>query len=189
MLRDENIKLVRHFSRLMRRGKVKSALRLLLKREGMVVAVSSPAGDGDAQAVFDVLKEKHPRKALVSSDAIVDDEGKVFHPVIFDSIDGVPYSRPLFTPMELLAHQDWMQVLEKECAPHSNTTLSPCVTVYHWLQRRSAQGTVRDTDNLTCSAAYRTDYPLASALHSVHGCAESLHAISQFHVDFAQVDP
>ena len=73
----------------MRKVKVKSALRLLLKSEGMFLDVSSPAGDGDTQAVFDVLKEKHPRKAQVSPDAIVNDEGKVFHPVLFDSIDGV----------------------------------------------------------------------------------------------------
>ena len=79
----------------------------------MVLDVSSPAGDGDTQTVFEVLKEKHPRKAQVSPDAIVYNEGKLFHPVIFDSIDGVPYSRPPFTPMELLAHQDWMQVLGK----------------------------------------------------------------------------
>ena len=76
-------------SRLIRQVKVKSGLRLLLKSEGTDLDVSSPAGDGDTQAVFDVLKEKHSRKAQVSPEAIVDDEGKVFHPVIFDSIDGV----------------------------------------------------------------------------------------------------
>ena len=47
-------------SRLMSQGKVKSTLSLLLKSEGMVLDVSCPAGDGDTQTVFDVLKEKHP---------------------------------------------------------------------------------------------------------------------------------
>ena len=122
-------------SRLIRQVKVKSGLRLLLKSEGTVLDVSSPAGDGDTQAVFDVLKEKHPRKAQVSTDAIVNDEGKVFHPVIFDSMMVLP------SPMELQAHQDWMQVLGKECAPYSNTTWSPWVTVYLWLRSSSAQGT------------------------------------------------
>ena len=51
MRRDGNDKLVRHFLRLMGQDKLKSALRLVLKSERMVLDVNSPAGDGDTQTI------------------------------------------------------------------------------------------------------------------------------------------
>jgi hypothetical protein len=87
---DENEKLCRTFSTLMRQGKVKSAMRLLSRHEGMILDVNSclNSEDGNTHTVLDELKTKHPPKGTICPEAVVENEDIEFHPVIFDSIDG-----------------------------------------------------------------------------------------------------
>ena len=89
-VKDEDNQLAQSFSKFMRQGKVKSALRLLSKCEGMVLDVDTlVTNDGNEdRTVLDELKDKHPDKAQISLEAITEDEGKEFHPVIIYSIDG-----------------------------------------------------------------------------------------------------
>ena len=56
----------------------------------MVLDVDTPVtNDGNEdRTVLDELKDKHPDKAQISLEAIPEDEGREFHPVMFDSIDG-----------------------------------------------------------------------------------------------------
>ena len=56
----------------------------------MVLDVDTPVtNDGNEDCtVLDELKDKHPGKAQISLEAIMEDEGKEFHSIMFDSIDG-----------------------------------------------------------------------------------------------------
>ena len=93
--KDDGEELARSFSKLMRCGKVKSALRLLSKQEGSVLDVckSKNQHSDDEHSILDELKAKHPPKGPFSKDAITEDLKKTFHPVIFDAIDGEAIQR------------------------------------------------------------------------------------------------
>ena len=88
--KNEHDKLASTFSKLMRKGKVKAALRLLTNQEGMILNVNSPLNKegGNDRTVLDELKTKHPPKGPVCKEALLEDCGNEFHPIIFDSIDG-----------------------------------------------------------------------------------------------------
>lgn len=63
--KDEDDQLAGSFLKLIRQGKVKSALRLLSKCEGMVLGVNfTVTNDGNEEhTVQDEIKDKHPGKA------------------------------------------------------------------------------------------------------------------------------
>ena len=88
-------KQIKLFSKFMREGKVKSALRILSRMEGSVLDINSHlnSDSNNSQTVFDVLKAKHPPKAPVHPQSVVEDQGKVFHSVIFECIDGEKIQR------------------------------------------------------------------------------------------------
>jgi hypothetical protein len=86
---NDDDKFTKSFSKLMREGKVKAALRLLSKMEGTILDVNATISTGDDnRTVLDELKAKHPSKGPLCVQAVVEDQGKEFHPVIFDCIDG-----------------------------------------------------------------------------------------------------
>ena len=77
------------FSRCMRQGRVKSALRLLSEPErGQVLPLDEVLLDGST--VRDVLKQKHPPAGVVQDEALVERSTQSPpHAVIFDKIDGL----------------------------------------------------------------------------------------------------
>ena len=69
--KDENETLAKSFTKLMRKGNVKSALRLLSKTQGTLLSVNQPATpDDDGKTVLDILREKHPPACDVSDDIL-----------------------------------------------------------------------------------------------------------------------
>jgi len=83
---DEADRITKSFARLMKQGKVKSALRLLAKVQGAPLSIHDPAGED--KTVLDVLRKKHPTGQDVNSESIVQDSGTMqFHSVIFESLD------------------------------------------------------------------------------------------------------
>ena len=64
--KDDGEELARSFSKLMRSGKVKPALRLLSKQEGSILDVckSKNQQSDDEQTILDELKAKDHRKGL-----------------------------------------------------------------------------------------------------------------------------
>ena len=83
---DETDRVTRLFAKLMRQGKVKPALRLLVKVQGAPLSVHDPAGED--KTVLDVLREKHLTGQDVISELIVQDSGTMqFHSQIFEALD------------------------------------------------------------------------------------------------------
>ena len=75
--------LVKFFAKFMRQGKVRAAIRLLLKHEAGILNLNEKS---DAQ---NELTGKHSNKAPIMKEAIITDHFvKEFHPVIFESITG-----------------------------------------------------------------------------------------------------
>ena len=82
--------LARSFSKFMRKGKVKSAIRLLAKQERPLHSIHSqidPESLAD-RTVLDELKEKHPQGSDISDTNLVERQEGNFHPIIFECIDG-----------------------------------------------------------------------------------------------------
>jgi hypothetical protein len=82
----------RSFSRLMRKGRVASALRLLSQSEGSNSILKSSDVVSEGKTVLDELKEKHPQGRDISDDNLFKLDGDAqrgtFHPVIFECING-----------------------------------------------------------------------------------------------------
>ena len=83
-------KISKSFSKFMRQGKIRSALRLLSKYEESILDTSRKLDNkSDPEwTALDELKSKYPKKAPVCSDAIINEKKRDFHPVIFEAIDG-----------------------------------------------------------------------------------------------------
>ena len=81
----DNDGVAKAFSKLMKRGKVKSALRLLEKIQGSPMSIHDLVDNG--KTVLNVLQEKHPPAQDVSPETLADGTNMQFHPVIFESID------------------------------------------------------------------------------------------------------
>ena len=86
-VKDENETITKSFTRLMRKGNIRSALRLLSKFQGTPLSVNQPATSDDGKTVLDVLREKHPPACDVSDEILQDVSDEHFHPVVFESID------------------------------------------------------------------------------------------------------
>ena len=83
---DDDKKVAKSFSKLMKQGKVSTAMRVLEKVQGKVISIHDPA-DSD-RSVLDVLRDKHPAGKNAAPESLVDgQDAKNFHPVIFESID------------------------------------------------------------------------------------------------------
>ena len=86
----ESKALARSFSKLMRKGQIKSAIRLLSKQQGSPLAVNTPVDmeNFSDKTVLDVLREKHPSGKEANTDNLIERQEGNFHPIIFDCIDG-----------------------------------------------------------------------------------------------------
>ena len=85
----------RAFAHLMFCGRTKATLKLITEnKSGGPLSphslVEPPTGQADERTVLDELRSKHPEGQPVSQNCIVDESpnGAVFHPVIFDNLDG-----------------------------------------------------------------------------------------------------
>ena len=85
---DDNA-IAKRFSKFMKQGKTRSAIRLLSKFEGSLLKPNETLTNesNDEWTVLVELKSKHPPKGPTHTNAIITDKPKVFHPVIFESID------------------------------------------------------------------------------------------------------
>ena len=81
----------RIFSRLMMKGKVKAAMKLIAKEKGHLLSIYDPLhpnNPDDTRTVLDELRSKHPPSTTPNPEVIIDDQPNDFHPVIFDAVDG-----------------------------------------------------------------------------------------------------
>ena len=87
---DDSDELARSFSKFMRKGKVKSAIRLLMKHERPLHSIHSQIDPESPvnRTVLDELKVKHPQGSDICDANLVDGQRGNFHPIIFERIDG-----------------------------------------------------------------------------------------------------
>ena len=82
--------LTKSFAKLMRRGKVKAAMKLLSSSEASLLSIHDEVNtpnSGESTTVLEELKAKRPPRSEVNPDTVLYDHGKDFHPVLFDCID------------------------------------------------------------------------------------------------------
>ena len=82
--------LAKAFGKLMKRGKVKAAMRLLSSSEASILSVHdkvSTTNTEGTRTVLDELKAKHPLRNEVNPDAVLSEPERDFHPVVFECID------------------------------------------------------------------------------------------------------
>lgn len=84
--------LARAFAKLMFKGKIKAALRLIAEESsGGILHVGDvvPSGSPTPQTVLDVLKSKHPSRQQLNPDSIIHSPilPEPVHPVLYDRID------------------------------------------------------------------------------------------------------
>ena len=87
--KDDDASLARTFTKLMMEGKVRAALRLLLKntQASLLSLDEKLSGDDSGKTVKDILEEKHPDAVPAHPEAILTrPEEDSFHPVLFESI-------------------------------------------------------------------------------------------------------
>ena len=79
------------FSKLMKMGKVKAAMKFLASSEASILSIHDKLQTTDTQdsteTVLDELKAKHPPKHDVNPDIVLSERERDFHPVIFDCLD------------------------------------------------------------------------------------------------------
>ena len=135
--KNERDKLTSSFFKLMRKGKVKAALRLLTNQKGMILNVNSPLNKegGDDRTVLDELKAKHPPKGPICKEAVLEDCGIEFHSVIFDSIDGDTIQRAALNTNGAAGPSGIDAEDGSVCAPHSNMNQTTYATAWLLWQR------------------------------------------------------
>ena len=81
--------LPKKFSKLLRHGKVKAAMRLLSSSEASILSVNDmmETPSGESRLVLEELRAKHPSKAAIDPDTIITTPERDFHPVVFDEIN------------------------------------------------------------------------------------------------------
>ena len=89
--RPKQDSITKSFGKLMRKGRVKAAMRLLSSSDMSVMSIHDKVNptNGSDRTVLDYLKSKlkHPPGSEVNPDAILSDQELDFQPVIFESID------------------------------------------------------------------------------------------------------
>ena len=82
-------RLAKTFSKFMKQGKVKAAMRLLSESEASVLSISEmvESSNGETRTVLEELKAKHPPKREADPSTVISELEQEFHPVVFESID------------------------------------------------------------------------------------------------------
>ena len=86
---SKNDSLAKSFARLMKKGKVKTAMRLLSSSEASILSIHDETRNtsGESVSVLDELISKHPARSDVNPSAVLADHEGDFHHVVFDCID------------------------------------------------------------------------------------------------------
>ena len=87
---DHTEKLAKSFSKHIRKGNVKSALRMLSGIQGSSLSARESVDQDDlgSKTVLEVLKEKHPEAQGINEGILIEAAELPFHPILFESIDG-----------------------------------------------------------------------------------------------------
>ena len=87
---DHTERLAKSFSKRIRKGSVKSALRMLSKIQGSSLSARETVDQEKqgSKTVLEVLKEKHPEAQQISEGVLIEAAKMPFHPIIFERIDG-----------------------------------------------------------------------------------------------------
>ena len=81
---DHDDAIAKGFSKFMKQGKIRSALRLLSRNEGTLLDMKKRISNESSEewTVLDELKSKHPPKGPILDHTILTDKTKDFHPII-----------------------------------------------------------------------------------------------------------
>ena len=83
--------LAKKFSKLMKVGKVKAAMRILASSDTSILSIhdnlQTTNSHSTGMTVLDELKAKHPSKGKINPDVILSEGEGDFHPVVFDCLD------------------------------------------------------------------------------------------------------